>query len=291
MKPPPFEYHAPATVAETVSILQQYGADAKVLAGGQSLMPLLNFRLARPAALIDINGVTELDFLERQNGWLSVGALVRQRTAEQSSLVAESCPLLAEALPLIGHFQIRNRGTIVGSLAHADPAAELGAVALVLGAEMKIRSQRGDRLLPANEFFVSYLTTALAPDELLTETRFPIAHPHTGYAFVEFARRPGDFALVGVAAVVSLDQRGRCAGARVAFTGVGPAPVLFTDTEGVLQGEPLKAQAINAFAEHIAAQLEADADIHASAEYRRELAAVLGRRAFQSAATRCAGSD
>src|SRR3970282_1290317 len=162
MKPPPFEYYAPTTIAETVSILQQYGADAKVLAGGQSLMPLLNFRLARPAALIDINGGQDLDFLRQQEDWLAVGALVRQRTAECHSLVAESCPLLAEALPFIGHFQIRNRGTIVGSLAHADPAAELGAIALVLGAELRIQSTRGTRTVPAEQFFVSYLTTALA---------------------------------------------------------------------------------------------------------------------------------
>jgi carbon-monoxide dehydrogenase medium subunit len=291
MKPPRFEYHAPTSVAETLSILQQYGADAKVLAGGQSLMPLLNFRLARPAALVDINGVKELDFLERQNGWLSVGALVRQRTAEQSSLVAESCPLLAEALPLIGHFQIRNRGTVVGSLAHAEPAAELGAVTLALGAELKIGGRQGDRQLPAHEFFVSYLTTALGPDELLLEVRFPTMRSHTGYAFVEFARRPGDFALVGAAAVVSQDQAERCAGARVAFTGVGPVPVLFTDTDGILLGRPLEARAMDAFAEHIAAQLEAEADIHASAEYRRELAAVLAGRALHTAAARCAGGS
>lgn len=269
-------------------MLQQYGADAKVLAGGQSLMPLLNFRLARPAALIDINGVQELDFLRRQNGWLAVGALVRQRTAECSSLVAESCPLLAEALPFIGHFQIRNRGTVVGSLAHADPAAELGAVALALGAELRIQSQRGDRRLPANEFFVSYLTTALAPDELLVEARFPVSQPRTGYAFVEFARRHGDFALVGAAAVVSRDQADRCADARLAFTGVGAVPVLFTDTEGFLQGEPLETRAMNALAEHVAAKLEAEADIHASAEYRRELAAVLAGQALQTAAARSA---
>jgi aerobic carbon-monoxide dehydrogenase medium subunit len=288
MKPPPFEYHAPTTVGETVSLLRQYGADAKVLAGGQSLMPMLNFRLARPAALIDINEVKELDYLRRDNGRLCVGALVRQRAAELSSLVAESCPLLAEALPFIGHFQIRNRGTVVGSLAHADPAAELGAVALVLGAELRIKSQRGERLLSVNEFFVSYLTTALAPEELLVEARFPIARARTGYAFVEFARRPGDFALVGAAAVVSRDQADRCADARLAFTGVGPVPVLFTDTEGLLQGEPLEARAMHGLAGHVAAKLEAESDIHASAEYRRELAAVLAGRALQAAAARSA---
>jgi len=286
MKPPPFEYYAPTTAAETLSLLGQYGADAKVLAGGQSLMPLLNFRLARPAALIDINGVQELDFLRRENGCVAVGAMVRQRAAERSSVVTQSCPLLAEALPFIGHFQIRNRGTIVGSLAHADPAAELGAVALALGAELRIQGQNGERRIPAGEFFVSYLTTALTPDELLVEVRFPIARPRTGYAFVEFARRHGDFALVGVAAVLSRDPGGRCADVRLAFTGVGPVPLLFTDSDGLLQGEPLEEGAMRALAERIASKLEAESDLHASAEYRRELAAVLASRALQTAAAR-----
>ncbi len=291
MKPPSFEYHAPTTVAETVSLLRQYGDAAKVLAGGQSLMPLLNFRLARPAAVVDINGVDGLDYLRRENGWLSVGALVRQRTAEMSALVSESCPLLSEALPLIGHFQIRNRGTIAGSLAHADPAAELGAVALALGAELKIEGPRGGRLVPAEQFFVSYLTTALAADELLVEVRFPTARPRAGYAFVEFARRHGDFALVGAAAVVNGDGSGRCADVRLAFTGVGPIPVLITDREGILKGEPLEARAIKAFAERAAASLETDSDIHASAEYRRELSCVLAERALRAAAARSAKGD
>ena len=286
MKPPPFEYHAPTTVAETVSLLRRYGEDGKVLAGGQSLMPLLNFRLARPAAIVDINGVEELDYLHQEDGWLAVGALVRQRAAELSALVTATCPLLAEALPFIGHFQIRNRGTVVGSLAHADPAAELGAVALALGAELRIQSTRGTRTVPAEQFFVSYLTTALAPDELLVEARFPAARPRTGYAFTEFARRHGDFALVGVAAIVEQDPAHRCAEARLAFTGVGPVPILCTDEQGVLRGEPLTPQAMNVFAERAAASFEAEPDIHASAEYRRELAGVLAEQALQSAAAR-----
>lgn len=286
MKPPSFEYHAPTTIAETVSLLHQYGDTAKVLAGGQSLMPLLNFRLARPAGIIDINCVRELDYLRLEDGWLVVGALVRQRTAELSSLAAETCPLLVEALPLVGHFQIRNRGTIVGSLAHADPAAELGAVSLVLGAELRIQGPRESRLIPADEFFVSYLTTALAPDELLVEARFPMARPRTGYAFVELARRHGDFALVGVAAVVSRDGADHCVEARLAFTGVGPVPVMFTDREGILRGEPLEPQAMNALAERAAASLETESDVHASAEYRRELAGVLAEQALQAAAAR-----
>ncbi len=286
MKPPPFEYHAPTTVAETVSVLREYGDGAKVLAGGQSLMPLLNFRVVRPAALVDINGVAELNYLRRDNGWLTIGALVRQRSAELNKMVAEACPLLAEALPLIGHFQIRNRGTIVGSLAHADPAAELGAVALALGAELEIQSLHGRRVLPASEFFISYLTTALAPDELVVEARFPTARPQTGYAFVEFARRQGDFALVAVAAVVSRNGTNHCDGARLAFTGVGPVPVLLTDDEGLLQGESFKPPAIRALAHRAADGLDLDSDLHASAEYRRELAQVLAEEALQAAAAR-----
>lgn len=286
MKPPPFEYHAPATVAETASLLSDHGEDAKVLAGGQSLMPLLNFRLARPAAIVDINGVEELNYLRREDGWLAVGALVRQRAAELSALVTATCPLLAEALPFIGHFQIRNRGTVVGSLAHADPAAELGAVALALGAELRIQSARGIRTVPAEQFFISYLTTALSPDELLVEARFPAARPRTGYAFAEFARRDGDFALVGVAAIVEQDPAHHCTDVRLAFTGVGPVPILITDEQGLLRGGPLVPQAMSAFAERAATSFEAETDIHASAEYRRELAAVLAERALQSAATR-----
>ena len=286
MKPPRFEYYDPTTIAETVSVLQQYGDDAKVLAGGQSLMPLLNFRLARPTAVVDINAVKELDYLRKEDGWLAVGALVRQRAAELSSLVAEACPMLAEALPLIGHFQIRNRGTIVGSLAHADPAAELGAVAVALGAELRIKGPGENRIVPAQQFFVSYLTTALAPNELLVEARFPTARPRTGYAFAEFARRHGDFALVGVAAVVEQDQTRRCSDVRLVFTGVGPVPLLCTDEKGLIRGELLTLKAMNAFAEHVAANLNPESDIHASAEYRRELASVLAERALGVAAAR-----
>jgi CO/xanthine dehydrogenase FAD-binding subunit len=286
MKPPPFEYCDPTTIAETVNVLQQYGDDAKVLAGGQSLMPLLNFRLARPAAVVDINGVKELDYLRKEDGWLAIGALVRQRTAELSSLVAESCPMLAEALPLIGHFQIRNRGTIAGSLAHADPAAELGAVAVALGAELKIKGPSVYRTVPAEQFFVSYLMTVLAPDELLVEARFPTARPRTGHAFAEFARRHGDFALVGVAAVVEQDEARHCSDVRLVFTGVGPVPLLCTDEKGQLRGELLTRKAMNAFAEQAAGALKPDSDLHASAEYRRELACVLAERALSAAAAR-----
>jgi CO/xanthine dehydrogenase FAD-binding subunit len=288
MKPPPFEYCDPTTIAETVNVLQQYGDDAKVLAGGQSLMPLLNFRLARPAAVVDINGVKELDYLRKEDGWLAIGALVRQRTAELSSLVAESCPMLAEALPLIGHFQIRNRGTIAGSLAHADPAAELGAVAVALGAELKIKGPSVYRTVPAEQFFVSYLMTVLAPDELLVEARFPTARPRTGHAFAEFARRHGDFALVGVAAVVEQDEARHCSDVRLVFTGVGPVPLLCTDEKGQLRGELLTRKAMNAFAEQAAGALKPDSDLHASAEYRCELAAVLAERALGVAAARAA---
>ncbi len=288
MKPPPFEYFDPTTIDETVSVLQHYGDDAKVLAGGQSLMPLLNFRLARPAAVIDINGVGELDYLRKDDGWLTIGALVRQRTAELSELVTHSCPMLAEALPFIGHFQIRNRGTIAGSLAHADPAAELGGVAVALGAELKIKGPRDYRTIPAEQFFISYLTTAVAPNELLVEVRFPTARPRTGYAFAEFARRHGDFALVGVAAVVELDEARRCSDVRLVFTGVGPAPLLFTDAKGQLRGEILTGKEMNAFALHVAASLKPESDLHASGEYRRELAGVLAERALSTAAARAA---
>ena len=290
MKPPPFEYCDPTTIQETVSLLGLYGDDAKVLAGGQSLMPLLNFRLARPPVVVDINRVSELDYLRSEDGWLAAGALARQRTAELSKLVTESCPMLAEALPLIGHFQIRNRGTIVGSLAHADPAAELGAVAVALGAELKIKGPADYRIVPAKQFFISYLTTALAPDELLVEARFPTARARTGYAFIEFARRHGDFALVGVAAIVEQDEARHCNDVRLVFTGIGAVPALVTDENNRMRGELVTTEAMNAFVREATAGLNPESDLHASAEYRRELAGVLGARALRVAAARATES-
>src|SRR5579872_7440135 len=230
MKLPPFEYEAPATIAGAVDLLAEYTDEASVLAGGQSLIPLLALRLARPAVLIDINGVGELAGISATDGRVAIGAMTREYVAEDSATVGDTVPLLAAALPLIGHEAIRSRGTIGGSLAHADPAAELPAVALALDAEFVVRGRAGERAIPAADWFEGYLATSRRPDELLTEVRFPAAAPGTGVAFLEVARRHGDFAIVGLAASLTLAD-GVISDARLAFSGVADVPVRATDAE------------------------------------------------------------
>src|ERR1700694_1242907 len=240
MKPPPFVYHRPGTLDEALDLLGEYGDEAKVLAGGQSLLPLLSLRLAHPAHLVDINRIDgKLSQVAQQDGGLPIGALVRQRAAESSPVVRAGCPLLAEALPLIGHTQIRNRGTVCGSLAHADPASELPAVALALDAQMVAQSRaRGTRVIAADAFFRGYLTTALEPDELLMEFRMAAWPAGMGWSFQEVARRHGDFALVGVAAALRLDMAGTCQDVRLAAIGAGPGPLRGRAAEAALRGQP-----------------------------------------------------
>src|SRR5579871_5255145 len=230
MKLPSVEYEAPTTTAEAVALLAEHEDEASVLAGGQSLIPLLALRLAHPAVLIDINGVTELSGVSATNGTVTVGATTREYMAEESAEVAQAVPLLAAALPLIGHEAIRNRGTIGGSLAHADPAAELPAVARALDAEFVVRGRAGERVIPAAQWFEGYLTTSRRPDELLVEVRFPAAGPDTGTSFTEVARRHGDFAIVGLAASLVLSG-GVISDARLAFAGVSEVPVRATAAE------------------------------------------------------------
>lgn len=288
MKPPPFDYHQPASRDEALELLASLGDDAKILAGGQSLVPLLSLRLARPAHLIDINRLNgSLTQIGDNSGGLRFGALVRQRGAERSSLVKERCPLMAEALPFIGHHQIRNRGTICGNLAHADPASELPAIAVALDGEMVADSRaRGQRVIAANDFFKGFLSTSLEPDELMTEFRLPAWPAGAGASFQEVARRHGDYALVGVAAVVQLNASGACADARVAVIGAAPGPVRARAAEASLKGQPISADSINSAAERIAEALDPQSDVHATAAYRRHVAAVLGRRALREAADR-----
>jgi CO/xanthine dehydrogenase FAD-binding subunit len=224
MKPPAFAYHDPTSLEKALELLRRYGDDAKVLAGGQSLLPLLNFRLSSPTALIDLNRIVALAYLRHEGKQIHIGAMTRQRTIEFSPLVREHLPLLHEATTLIGHLPIRTRGTVGGSLVHADPAAEYPAVATALEAEFVLQKAGGVRILPAEEFFITYLTTALAPDEVLVEVRFPVSSPTSGWAFEEFAQRHGDFALAGVAAV--LDANGeQCRSVRLTTAGVGPTPL------------------------------------------------------------------
>ena len=287
MKPAPFAYHRPATLDEALALLAEHGGEAKPLAGGQSLIPAMNFRLARPAVLVDLNRVAELGYVRAGRDGLQIGAMTRQRAVERSDAVRSAAPLLAEAMPFIAHPQIRNRGTVGGSLAHADPAAELPAVMLALEARFRARGPQGERWIPAGEFFTGILETALGPDELLLEVVVPKSPARTGYAFAELARRRGDYALVGVAARVTLDRRGRCQAARITLFSVGDGPVLATAAAAMLDGQEPSPEAMRAAAD-AAAQRDIDppSDIHASAAYRRRLAAVLTRRALQRAVER-----
>jgi carbon-monoxide dehydrogenase medium subunit len=283
MKPPPFEYFAPETLEEALALLARYGDDAKPLAGGQSLIPVLNFRLARPGVLIDLNGIASLAGIQATKDGLRIGAMTRQREAERSALVAKAAPLLAEALPHVAHPQIRNRGTLGGSLAHADPAAELPAVALALDATFRLKSSRGERRLAAREFFTGLFSTALANDELLVEIEFPVLPPGSAIAFEEIARRHGDYALLGVAAVVALDSAGVCRDARLAYINAGPGPRRAPAAEAALVGRQPDTRAIEECAQAALTDLRPSADVHASIEYRRQLARVLAVRALNRA--------
>ncbi len=283
MKLPPVDYEAPETVPETVELLAEHQDEASVLAGGQSLIPLLALRLAHPAVLIDINGIAELSGVSATNGTVTIGAMTREYVAEESGTVADAVPLLAAALPLIGHEAIRSRGTIGGSLAHADPAAELPAVARALDAEFVVRGRSGERVIPAAEWFEGYLTTSRGPDELLVEVRFPAAGRGTGSSFQEVARRHGDFAIVGLATSLTLSG-GAISDARLAFAGMSDVPVRATGAEGLLVGERPSAGLFDEAARYATSDIDPPADLHGSAEYRRKVAAALVRRGLRAAA-------
>ncbi len=284
MKPPRFKYVAVNTVQEAVEQLARFPG-GKVLAGGQSLTPMLNFRLAHPEALVDINRVKELDFLVERNGGIRVGALTRHRTIESSALVREKFPLLAAAASEIGHLAIRNRGTFGGTLAHADPAAEFPMIALLLDAELTVKSVRGGRTLKAKDFLVSYLQSALEQDELVTEVYVPGLRPHTGWGFEELCRRPGDFAIAAVSATITLDGK-KCADARVSMAGVGPKALRAPSAEALLKGQQPTEELLDRASEKAAEAADPSGDVHASADFRRHLVKVLARRALGSALSR-----
>ncbi len=286
MKPPAFEYFDPRTPEEAIGLLGEHGDAAKILAGGQSLVPMLNLRLLRPGCLIDINAAAGLSFIEMKGEELAIGARTRQRAIERSALVREKCPLLHEAMPFIAHFQIRNRGTIGGSLSHADPAAELPAVVTALGGTLILRSVRGERAVKADDFHVAYLTTALEPDELLTEIRLPVQAPQTGSAFLEVSRRHGDFALAAVAAWVRLDKNGRCEAAKLVLAGVHGVPFQSAAAQASLIGTTLSPGDAAQASRLIATELDPQSDLHASSDYRRQAARVLAARALEQAASR-----
>jgi carbon-monoxide dehydrogenase medium subunit len=284
LKPAPFVYHDPRSVSEALGLLASC-ENARVLAGGQSLMPMMNFRYAMPDHVIDINRIHELARMRFEDGALHAGAMVRQRDIELSAEMAERCPLIQEALAHVGHRQTRNRGTLGGSLCHLDPSAELVNVTMLLDGVLHAASRRGERDIPASKFAAAYMTTSLDPDELLAGLSLPLPARGEGYAFVEFARRHGDFAIVACSALLGLSRDGSIASARLAISGLSHAPVRPAAIERALAGQsPAAATFKSAAAE--AAKLEAVGDAYVSAEYRQHLARVLTYRALARAAAR-----
>jgi len=285
MKPASFEYSAPDSIEAVLALLEENGFDAKILAGGQSLVPTMNFRLAFPSVLIDINRIPELSFIEMDDSQkIRIGATTRHSVLERSETIAQLAPLLSATMPHIAHPQIRNRGTIGGSLVHADPAAELPAVMLALDAKFKLQSQSGERWVDAKDFFVELFMTAAEPEELLTEIEIPQITPNTGYAFKEVARRHGDFALAGVAATVTLDENKKCSHAKVVLLGVGNTPMEGFEAAKILQGNSFSEKLIAEAAEATSAtDIEPTGDMHATPEFRTHLAKILVKQALVEA--------
>lgn len=292
MKPPRFDYVAPASLDEALEVLAERGEAAKVLAGGQSLMPLLGFRLASPEILVDLNGLDDLAYLRAKGDVdvLAIGAMTRHRTVERTPEVMGRAGMIADAVPLIGHTAIRNRGTVGGSIAHADPAAEWPAIALALDAEVDVARSDGVRTIGIGDLIQAQFTTTLQPDEILTEIRFRMPRPGAGSAFLEFARRHGDFALAGAAVVLSLAD-GAVADARIALMGVAATPVRALDAERLLVGAEATDELFERAAAAIDPVMSPVSDVHATADFRRHLARVMVRRALSTAGSRARGGE
>ncbi|WP_035297305.1 FAD binding domain-containing protein [Brevibacillus thermoruber] len=283
MKPASFNYYRPSTLEETLQILQDYGDEGKLIAGGQSLIPILNMRLSSLEHVIDINGLRELDFIRLEKGILKIGGLCRQRSLEKSPTVKEVAPLLSEAVPFIGHVQTRNRGTVGGSLVHADPTAEIPLSLLALDATAIIQSAEETREVPVQDFFITYLTTDIAPTEMLTEIQIPVDALPKGYAFVEFSRRHGDFALVAAACLLDTDEDGTITAGRLAIGGVDAVPMIAQEAMDVLLGEKLTDALLEEAGQIAAENTDPEGDLHASREYRLHLAKVFTKRAIRNA--------
>lgn len=287
MKPPPFSYHDPATVSEVVDLLSRH-ENAKLLAGGQSLMPMLNMRFVLPDHVIDLNNVDGLTGITEAGDTIRIGAMTRQRDIEYSDLVARRCPLMREAILNVGHRQTRNRGTIGGSLSHLDPSGELPAVSAALDATVSVSGPNGDREIAFSDWPVAYMTPSMELDEILTAVTFPLWPEGHGYAFVEFARRHGDFAIVSAAALMEVGGDGTISRASVTVSGVGAAPVRVAAAEGALTGAKAGDEVFRAAAEECR-NIDAMEDVHASSKYRQHLAVVLSRRALEQAHKRAGG--
>jgi len=288
MIPAQFDYAAPQTLEEAVAVLAEHGPDAKILAGGHSLIPAMKLRLAQPAVLIDIGRIKDLAYIREEGGRVHVGAMTTHYQLESSARLREVCPLLPECAATIGDVQVRNRGTIGGSLAHADPAADWPAAVIALRAELSAVSARGERTIPASDFFVDMLTTALAPEEVLREIRFAPSPARTGQAYLKVRQPASGFAVVGVAVSLTLDAAGRCASVGVGITGLAAKAYRAEQVENALVGSMPEAETLRAAAAHAADGVEANGDIYASADYRIHLARVYTRRALATAAARAA---
>ncbi|MED1644424.1 xanthine dehydrogenase family protein subunit M [Brevibacillus agri] len=291
MKPAAFDYLRPSSVEEACQLLTDYGDEGKLIAGGQSLLPILNMRLSTPECLIDISGLQELKYIEIDGDWLRIGALTRQRDVERSALIRERVPLLAEAVPFIGHMQTRNRGTIGGSLVHADPTAEIPLSLLALNASAVIQSTDETREVDLNDFFITYLTTDIMPGELLREVKIPLQSMAKGYSFQEYSRKHGDFALVAAACVLDADEDGIITSVRLTLGGVDAVPVLAEDAADILIGEKLTAELLQEAARAASANVDPEADLHASREYRLQLARVYAAKAIETAYKRAVGKE
>jgi carbon-monoxide dehydrogenase medium subunit len=287
MKPAPFKYFAPDTIPEALSLLAEHGYDAKILAGGQSLVPMMNFRLVQPAVIVDINNIPDMAYIQPDGKGLKLGPMTRHRRVELDPLLEERAPLINEAMPRIATVQVRNRGTFGGSLAHADPSAELVAVTTALGASFKIQSQQGERLVPAEEFFSGLLMTVMEPEEMLVEVQLPPLPQRTGWSLQEITRRAHDFAIMGVAAVVTLDKSDRCQDASLVYLSAGDGPVAAREAVELLVGEEITRESIEAAADKASSEeIDPGNDIHATADFRRHLARVLTQRALEIARDR-----
>ena len=287
MKPAPFEYLSPNSLEEALDIKAKHGDSAKPLAGGQSLIPAMNFRVAQPEILIDLNKLGDLDYIREDNGEVFIGAMARQSTVEKSSLVKDSAPLIHETMPNIAHPQIRNRGTFGGSLAHADPASELPVIALALDARFKTKSAKGKRWIMAKDFFLGYFEIALQPDELLVEIAFPNFSKNTGWSFMEIARRKGDYTMAGVAALIALAKDGVCKDARLVYLNVGDGPVEAIEAVEILKGNKISTRTIESAASYASeSEMEPIGNMHATPEYQRHLSPILTIRAVEQAHSR-----
>ncbi|MGG1573939.1 FAD binding domain-containing protein [Fictibacillus sp. NRS-1165] len=289
MKPAKFDYYRPKDVSEALSLLESSGFDGKIIAGGQSLVPIMNMRLATPQCLIDINSLHDLNFIDSDDQTLKIGTMTRQNTVETSELVKSQCGLVTEAVAHIGHLQTRNRGTIGGSIVHADPSAELPLVLMALNGTLHISSEEETRTVKAEDFFLTFLTTDMMPNEMLTEIHLPIWKGRVGSSFQEVARRHGDFALVAAACQLELDAHDKISDIRLALGGVEAIPLLIEDAKELLEGEKITDQAVQKIAELVGSSVEPESDLHASATYRTQLAKVLTARVLYQAYERAKG--